>query len=247
MALLRTRCEASLNIVNVDIGEWTDLVEPTFQFEHLIGRVMALITDIAPTGKVRLAGYSLGGQIAWAVAVALEGAGREVEHVMLIDSWNMEDQSQRFFADLDKLAHLTRRDELYQLLRSCAEGEFPKHLARLVGRRLLGRRGAKLLRWLARHRNIMPTQVDYHLSLYLLVSLLATHAAAWSRAFDKNMVLHAPVTLLRAAANMHQAQDLGWQDSSPQLQVVNVAGDHRSMLAADNLGNIAVHFIRVFG
>ena len=246
MALLRTLREKSLNIIDVDIGDWTDLIAPTFQFDQLIARVITLITETAPTGKVRLAGYSLGGQMAWAVATALEQGGRQVEHVMLIDSWSMKQQSTRFSEAMEKSGRITWQDELRQLRDAQADGRLPKQLARIVGRRLLGRRGAPLLGWLARHRTIMPVRLDYYLSIDLSMSLLTTHAAAWCRAFNEATILHAPVTLLRAEANADRAWDLGWQQCSPQLQVINVAGDHLTMLSGQNIENVAAHFVRVF-
>ena len=54
--------------------------------DELASSHCAQIEKVAPTGPVRLAGYSFGGQVAFQAARLLVARGREVDHVVLIDT-----------------------------------------------------------------------------------------------------------------------------------------------------------------
>jgi thioesterase domain-containing protein len=54
-----------------------------------------------------------------------------------------------------------------------------------------------------------------------------------------------PVTLLRVTAGEAARSDYGWKGRSPELQVLPIPGDHRSLLQPDNLHEVASLLIKV--
>ncbi|MDT9687069.1 amino acid adenylation domain-containing protein [Streptomyces sp. P9(2023)] len=55
------------------------------------GRYADLVEELRPTGPCPLLGYSLGGNLAFEVAKELERRGREVPHVVILDSYRIEE------------------------------------------------------------------------------------------------------------------------------------------------------------
>ncbi|MGW2014250.1 non-ribosomal peptide synthetase/type I polyketide synthase [Streptomyces sp. NPDC001927] len=55
------------------------------------GRYADLVEELRPTGPCLLLGYSLGGNLAFEVAKELERRGREVSHVVILDSYRIEE------------------------------------------------------------------------------------------------------------------------------------------------------------
>ena len=245
MALLRTRCAAAIRIVDLEIDDWDALTNPDYRLENLVARLKHSIAAQAPTGKLRLAGYSLGGQMAWAIASAFEREGREVEHVVLIDSCSIKRLVSRLHEKDNEARHLTLKDELVRLWQARAFGRTEKELARIIARRLLNPRFGWALRWLARNRRALPGWEA--LELDLRVEQFVTHSARWCADYDDRATLAAPVTLLRAQDTTDPDWDLGWKASTAQISVVNVAGDHLSVLSIDRVDTVAVQLIRIFG
>ncbi|MFD3943866.1 amino acid adenylation domain-containing protein [Streptomyces sp. NPDC058579] len=64
-------------------------------FNHVDGdktvRYADLVEELRPTGPCLLLGYSLGGNLAFEVAKELERRGREVSHVVILDSYRIEE------------------------------------------------------------------------------------------------------------------------------------------------------------
>lgn len=245
MALLRTRCAASLRLVDLEITDWTELTDPDYRLDRLVARWKAAIVAQAPSGRLRLAGYSLGGQIAWAIAAELAREGRDIEHVLIIDSCSIKRQVQRFNMANNLPARMTLGDELRRVWQRRSDGRMGKECARMVARRLLNPRFAGLLRWMARNRRWLTGWPL--LDLDLTVTLFGQHAAAWCDAFDATQRLDAPVTLLRAQDTADPDWDLGWHATTPKLRVVPVTGDHLTLLSVERVDTVAANLIQVFG
>ncbi|WP_280200815.1 non-ribosomal peptide synthetase [Nocardia cyriacigeorgica] len=96
--------------------------------DELGAHYLATVRRIQPRGPYRLLGYSLGGNIAHAIATALAAAGEQVAFVGLIDSHplaNLAEQAARSLADpaeLDRLLPELPEDapELAEAIRSAA-------------------------------------------------------------------------------------------------------------------------------
>jgi pimeloyl-ACP methyl ester carboxylesterase len=57
--------------------------------EEMARRYVLYIEEVAPSGPVRLAGFCNGGLAAFEVASRLEGVGRDVDKIVLIDSFSL--------------------------------------------------------------------------------------------------------------------------------------------------------------
>ena len=87
-SLIRFRDQSApiLNFEVVGLGDWRDWIKHDLDFDKLAARACRHIEALQAEGPVRVAGYSQGGQLAYACALALERAGRSVEFVGLLDS-----------------------------------------------------------------------------------------------------------------------------------------------------------------
>ena len=68
----RDQSPSTLNFEVVRIGEWRDWIEQDLDFDQLAARACRHIETLSAEGPVRVAGYSQGGQLAYACALALE-------------------------------------------------------------------------------------------------------------------------------------------------------------------------------
>jgi pimeloyl-ACP methyl ester carboxylesterase len=85
LAALRRGCASSLQCIAVQFPYWTDHAR-ALTLDQVVDYCVVQIESSAPTGNLRLAGYSFGGTIAYAVAEALTAAGRRVERLGLVDA-----------------------------------------------------------------------------------------------------------------------------------------------------------------
>ncbi|HEU0123682.1 MAG TPA: thioesterase domain-containing protein, partial [Bryobacteraceae bacterium] len=74
--------------------------------EELAARYMAKIRTIQPTGPYSLAGWSIGGLLAFEIARQLEGVGECTDHLLLIDSYPMKTWRQYEPRDLNDSTEL---------------------------------------------------------------------------------------------------------------------------------------------
>ena len=88
-ALVRFRAHKrqKLHCKLVPVGTWREWHESNFEFEQLMDRACQFIKGQGPVGPIRLAGYSQGGLLAYATAVALEQLGLPVKCVALLDTF----------------------------------------------------------------------------------------------------------------------------------------------------------------
>ena len=68
----------------IDYLDWTELL--TASLADLAAHVLTQIESLSPAGEIRLIGYSLGGSLGYAVAKALQTAGRPVSCLVLLDA-----------------------------------------------------------------------------------------------------------------------------------------------------------------
>lgn len=70
----------------IHVGDWREWRRTGIAMADLVDRAMTLIQNAAPSGPLNLIGYSQGGQLAYATALAAEALGRDVAHLILLDT-----------------------------------------------------------------------------------------------------------------------------------------------------------------
>jgi pimeloyl-ACP methyl ester carboxylesterase len=141
LARFRAACAHELTIVPIDYGDWSEWVAPGSDFSTLAASVVARIQTNIPSGPVTLAGYSMGGRVAYNAAQMLISAGRSIGLVAILDADALPlDESQE--------AHvpMSRPQELREFVTSWKTGQAADAAARIIVRRLSSPRWASILR-----------------------------------------------------------------------------------------------------
>ena len=245
LARFREACAGALRIVPIDYGDWHDWVRPDFDLGKLLARVTADIVAKAPTGPLILAGYSLGGFMAYAVAARLAEAGRVIRGIGLLDAGNIgavtgaqASVSARSFS---------RNDEWQQIIAGFQSGVPGNALARSVVRRLTSPRWQKLLPAATRLINSrLPWDFGYylrgHLRIGLLTKFIDSHRANFA---PRPALATVPLALLRSARRAAGNDDLGWAGYGQSVTVIPVEGDHFNMFDPPHLQALADRFVAV--
>ncbi len=232
LAALRSDWSDEFRCVLLEYPDWPQLALPDFGMDDLIEDFVGRIRQQPQLGQLYIAGYSLGGFIAWAIAHRLEGEARGVDTVLVLDA----DISQ----NLPPVKHKPLGNRLRRLAGSCVDllrhGEaemFSKLIGQFIGYRLVRR--TRLLRVLARWRKIpLPRGPRYYLHFSLASELQARIVRSW---LDAGGIVARPLEQARVivfrAAESDVIEDLAGLRRElvcGSLEVVNVAGDHHSFL-----------------
>jgi acyl-coenzyme A synthetase/AMP-(fatty) acid ligase/thioesterase domain-containing protein len=244
----RAGCAPDFRFRCLEYGDWTQWVQPGFRFEMLVDRMVREIQEMAPSGPLTLAGYSLGGQVALAVAARLHACGRQIEHVLILDSTAIGSAIGSAGGEARTASFEpppTRRQEFAEWRAARRRGEGAFALAHIATRRLVSPRWAPLLRWLARHRrSVLRGRIDFYISFHLHRSWLAQLASEWRARLTQVPWLPAPITLFRTdhGADLAAWDTAAWRVHSPRVTVVPVGGDHFTMFDPPHLADLCARF-----
>ena len=196
--------------------DWRTTPDPDRCIAQLVEDATAQVEAAYPEGRVRLAGYSLGGPVAAGVAARLAERGREVAFLGILDACIVRVPTSRRWAIAR--AWKRYRDGFDSPTRMLAR----PWLRRIAARQDFGRLGALLERLPRRLRFAIETEI---------ADLLRTQAyAAWIAAPDKPR-LGCRVTVFRSQeARPGVPRDLGWSAIADRVDVVEVGGSHFAML-----------------
>jgi thioesterase domain-containing protein len=215
LAALRARVRPAIRMEAVAYPDWTWLLRtPRPGLAAIVSHVVDQVERAAPAGAVQLAGYSYGCRLAHAVASALMQRGRALAGpVLLLDGPAMvRDQSILFGAD-DAAYSLREKTARWLVRRLVAPGDLgamQRQALRLVS--VLPRA------WLA-------GTFGFYLRKYLGGALLGPATAGY-----RPVQLDADAVVYRSGANAGTDQCLGWRPYWRHLRVIDVPGDHASML-----------------
>jgi len=235
LALLRAGCEPALRFVPINVPTWTEIYANGIDLGGLIAQCMTQIETHAPLGPLRLAGYSFGGLIAFAVASAFAASGRVVALLGMIDS---EANPARVNVPLSPINQLSR------LASAIRRGEMAPEIGRLISGMLI--RSPWLLRRAARIRHIrLPLIMDeqMHVRLQMRARIIMLREL-----FDRMATTDAPLdidaVLFRCVGQeLGTTDDLGWGRHLARLRIVPIAGDHKSFKDPANIASLCVSFI----
>ncbi|MBK4989947.1 non-ribosomal peptide synthetase [Pseudomonas sp. S36] len=197
------------------------------------------LRTVQPHGPYRLAGWSFGGVLAFEMANQLRGADETVAFVGLIDTYvpRLADQGK---ARWDGPRALER-----QLLLNCTAYWETQGQAGVGKRALLQRLDheqadfATLLAHCREHGllyGLWASMSDGQLRHYFSRELAHGRALAHYRPAPVDV----PVYLLRAREGGEEHPSLGWRETLPgqQLVVVDVPGDHRTLMQAPHVATV---------
>ncbi len=240
----RAGCAPDLSFTCLDYGTWDQWVEKGFVLDSLVNQMIARIQEVAPSGPLCLAGYSLGGRIALVAAAELQAAGREIERLLILDSSAVTPQSAEGVQSIDD-ALPGMRNELREWRRAHRHNAGAFALALIVTRRLVKPRWQPLLRWIGRHRRkILLGRIDFYLSFYIHRLRLIQLAREWSRRLTAAPRISAPITIFRAGEGgiSSDRSAAAWGKHSPAVTEVTVGGDHFTMFDPPHLTDLCVQF-----
>jgi acetoacetyl-CoA synthetase len=239
--VLRVGCASALRAVPIEFPDWTEIYARGIDLDGLIRHCMGQIEAHAPVGPLRLAGYSFGGIIAFAVASAFAVSGRRVDRLGLLDTPTMPSFVSRRLSPIGRW----RRFSV-----AVSRGEINAEFGRLLAGVLARSGNPWLLRGAASIRYVkLPLNMDQHIAIPLQMRFrLVILRELINRMAVVDAPSDIPTILFRCVEQEPGAtDDLGWRRYSTNLQVVSVAGNHLSVIEPTNIPALCASFSAAMG
>jgi amino acid adenylation domain-containing protein len=253
LAGLRADCLPVAAMQMVTYPDWREMLRAGLTLEGIAEAVVAQVHAISPAGPICLVGYSFGVDVAFAVCRMLEGEGREVARLVLIDMPPPPQRSKETHGlspptttrevwwAVDRLRRVAR--EIWwtadRLRRAAREGMAAERLGMIaapfamsVMRRLGGRTlaASRITKGWSRHFGDLGYWTSHHMGQELRLQAAHEWTLRWCAPAAR---LRAPLLLIRTAAHRQDGpEDLGWSEFAERVQVTHVQGTHVSMLSA---------------
>ncbi|EPX59029.1 Long-chain-fatty-acid--CoA ligase [Cystobacter fuscus DSM 2262] len=203
--------------------------------EAMAADYLQAVRQVQPEGPYRLAGWSMGGVVAFEMARQLTRSGARVELLALLDSWSPMLEPQEANAPLDELALL----ELFAHDMARAIGHpHPLFSPEELARRDLEERRALLLER-AHGLGLLPPDVGREM-LDALLRTFRAHEQALRHYVPQTLPVDR-VVLFRPDEPASNRPPLGgWNTVVPsELELRRVPGDHYSMMAEPHVRELA--------
>jgi amino acid adenylation domain-containing protein len=233
LARFRMACAKSIRVVPTSYPDLGCLARGGY--EDIVAHLVAQIEQFAPDGAILLAGYSLGGDFAYAVADRLSKRGRRISALLVLDT-DAEPYSSDPPAERRSLAQ--RLSTLFGLVRKRDWGTLAEAI--LTPSVVTGPVGLGALRFLLSFRLPGTSHFAFRLTWHLRAMLVQFHRGDWVRDVPPTRS-SVPVVLFRSEEG---GVDLGWDARTDKLTVVPVPGDHVSMLDPENSQDLVAEFNR---
>ena len=217
---------------------WRRYADEGFSAQAL---VQELAEEIAGWGgRVAILGVSLGGHLGYAVALRLQSLGVEVAGLCAVDSFLISSaeirpgSAGRHFARLSALAQSGSLRRLGTQARSL----FWRALLRLAGDRAV----PFSRRWRGLFRAVCAADPAFENELSMRLLMRAT--APWLSDLDRDPApLRARAAHLRTASSVDS--DSAWRARCPDIEIVEIPGDHDSLLDPENFAGMRRAFASV--
>ena len=233
LARFRMACAKSIRIVPTSYPDLGCLARGGF--EDIVAHLVAQIEQFAPDGAIVLAGYSLGGDFAYAVADQLSKRGRRISALLVLDT---DAEHYNSGPPPERRGLAQRFSTFCRLVGNRDWGTIAEAI--LTPSIVTGPVGLQALRFLLSFRLRANGHLTFRLSWHLRSMLVQFHRGAWIR--------HAPPTRLSVPVVLFRSEeggvDLGWYARTENLTIVPVAGDHVGMLDRENSEVLVTEFNR---
>ncbi|MDN3689555.1 non-ribosomal peptide synthetase [Cyclobacterium jeungdonense] len=208
--------------------------------EEIAASYIAEIRENSPSGEIILAGYSLGGIIAFEMARQLSGSSIHVKHLFLLDSYatfasDKNSPKNKLLNKIYKEYHKKSFD-LKLLLRHPA-------ILREIKSRSFSKKLTKLLVKLG-----VKAKESENPILLRINKIKAMHLAA-CRNYTPGFY-QGEIVLLRARLRtkyFFDPETLGWKGCSSTIRIVDVEGMHSELFSEPNEGKLAACIKRIIG
>jgi len=223
--------EAPVQFVPIRYRHWSELRPDPDELDRLVADCVRQIESHGPPATIMLAGYSFGGNVAWAVAKAMATSGHRIGLLGLIDSPAnpyIEANARSTVGRFGRLIRGIRRGETgQQLARSSAGILFRSRTWMRTAFKQL--HGCGLL---PRIFNCIDANIQMRYHIILLRECVARMATSGERS-------PYPSVLFRCSDRpLGEPADLGWTYYLPKLRVVTLSGDHNSVMQMQNVEQI---------
>jgi len=239
LAGLRADWAETMECVLLDYPDWAVLAAPGFEMDDLITDIIGRMRQRGPPRKLFVAGYSLGGFVAWAVARELAKTATPVDAVFIFDA-DMRETIPTIVRDPFFVRCRRILRNITAVVRAGDTNQMAKLAAEFVGYRLGTRPG--LLLWLTRWRTFrLPTSFRYWLHFALGSQFQANVVRRWqlNDPAAQDMLGGTDVFVFRVATQTTEEEaSLGWQSRCARLSIVAAPGDHLSLLVQRGPGSL---------
>jgi acetoacetyl-CoA synthetase len=247
LASFRAELEENTRFVLIKYPSWQEMVDDKPDVEDMAELALAQIKAAAPEGDLMLAGYSLGGAVAFSAASRLIEMGRSVTFFAVLDTniGTLADRSDRgFLPGVSKLSRV-----LAAGFRNLADPSVPvwdRARTFLVWRFAQGLAlpaCKPILRALENSELAMlPDATRFTIQMQLREALQLRAFKSWVRTARKQRIPGRMVLFRSEASRLTAPPDLGWGDIFDTIDVIDVSGDHVDMLRQPHRAGVCVRF-----
>jgi thioesterase domain-containing protein len=223
----------------VHYPEWRHFGVVEFTVETFMENLETQIETKAPIGSIQIVGYSIGAHLGYLTALRLRAKGRQITGFCVLDSFMIESVSpspgwqRRALGQATAIIRTGRvgdfgpfvRSKLYRALLRLSPRRLPNLLCRIDPVGLLG-------------RVVISDQV---LCKELRIHFLVRKVVLWFREIDSCVTgLYVPTIVLRTKENFKY--DQAWRRRCPNLQIIEIPGQHQNLFNSENIGNLRSTF-----
>lgn len=232
----RTACGAHTIVRQVRYPDLRELARSETSFETIAAHAARQVESLKAEGPLILAGYSAGGEVAYAAARQLQARGRVVERLILLDTdasgLSYPLPSVQAASPQPVMRRYFRRPTIHHYRRLVDMAMPVRFLRTAQGRALLS------LMLALRLRLPLPAEIAIVASLRAYDILFDECHRRWLMALEP-APLDIPTVLFRSQEQRPGApEDLGWRRRTRELSIIPVNGDHFTML--EGTGGVAI-------
>lgn len=246
LAQFRADCAHALRFVTINYPDWATLAAPGSSCDTVVTDIVHQIEAACESSRLLIAGYSMGGDFAYAAATRLAESGREIALLAILDT-NTQASAPAIGARLSALTRtpLTRR--LWHFVEVVRRSGWEGLASALrLDRRVESRWFMLWLRLAARlPLTAVPAEWLFRPRRLVSQALLTSKHTTWCDTLTP-VPRDIPTVLFRSEEpRVDPVPDLGWSARCTSVKVIRAQGDHRTMLDAPQRRELSRRFIQI--